>query len=195
VPQDFRTWPPLSDAYQDVFGEIELDVYNAAGAIWQRGRGFARSQGIDDGISHTAMIRAVAKVSRRQKGSDPYIKTPGALKAYLFTAFRRCLLDEIKDKKTSAGASLEDLEAVADESSSDSLAIKVEKKILLEEIVRHMDDKTRSIYERLILGYSFEEIAETMGTQSNVLRSKFSKKVRRIASEFAGLSSNVPIVD
>ena len=195
MPQNFHTWPPLSNAYQDVFGDIELDVYNAAGEIWQLGRGFAHARGIDDAITHTAMIRAVAKVSRRQKQSPLDLQTPGALKRYLFTSFRRCLLDEIKNEQSSAGSRVEDLEAVADQSSSESLAEQIEKKILLEEIVRHMDDKTRFIYERLILGYSFEEIAETMGTKSNILRSRFSKTIRRIASEFAGLSSNLPIVD
>ena len=151
-------------------------MYNAAGEIWQRGRVFAHARGMDDAITHTAMIRAVAKVSRR-----------------LFTSFRRCLLDEIKNRKSSTVARLEDLEAVADESSSESLAEQIEKKILLEEIVSHMDDRTRFIYERLILGYSFEEIAETLGTKSNVLRSRFSKSMSRIRSQFADVSSTIEI--
>ena len=166
-------------------------MYNAAGEIWQRGRAFAHARGLDDAITHTAMIRAVAKVSSRLKRPAPNLQTPGALKRYLFTSFRRCLLDEIKNKKSSTVARLEDLEAVADQSSSESLADQIEKKILLEEIVSHMDDKTRFIYERLILGYSFEEIAETMGTQSNILRSRFSKSVKRIASQFAVVSSTI----
>ena len=193
MPQDFRTWPPLSNAYRDVFGEIKLDVYNAAGEIWQRGRVFAHARGMDDAINHTPMIRAGAKVSRRLTRPAPKLKTPGALKAYLFTSFRRCLLDEIKNRKSSTVARLEDLEAVADESSSESLAEQIEKKILLEEIVSHMDDGTRFIYERLILGYSFEEIAETLGTKSNVLRSRFSKSMSRIRSQFADVSSTIEI--
>lgn len=191
MPQNFHIWPPLSETYQDVFGEVDLDVYNAAGEIWQRGRAFAHAYGIDDAITHTAMIRAVAKVSHRIKRPAPDLKTPGALKAYLFTSFRRSLLDEIKNKQSSTVVRLDDLEAVTDQSSSESLATQIERKILLEEIVRHMDSKTRFIYERLILGYSFEEIAEAMGTQSNILRSTFSKRIRRIASEFADLAPNL----
>lgn len=128
MPQNFHTWPPLSDAYHDVFGEIELDVYNAAGEIWQRGRGYARVRGIDDTITHTAMIRAVAKVSRRLKKPALELETPGALKRYLFTSFRRCLSDEIKNEQSSSGSRVEDLEAVADQSSSESLAEQIEKK-------------------------------------------------------------------
>lgn len=86
MPEDLHIWPPLSNAYQDVFGEIDLDVYNAAGEIWQRGRTFAHSHGIDDAITHTAMIHAVAKVSHRLKQPAPDLNTAGALKAYLFTA-------------------------------------------------------------------------------------------------------------
>lgn len=185
MPKELHIWPPLSTAYQDVFGEIDLDVYNAAGEIWQRGRVFAHATGIDDATAHTAMIQAVAKVSHRLTQPAPYLQTPGELKAYLFTAFRRCLLDKFtrEHPKEVAPAALEE---IADQTDSDGLAAQIERKILLEEIVRHMDSKTRSIYESLILGYSFAEIAEAEGVQSNQLRSMFSKRLKKLASQFAG---------
>lgn len=190
MPKELHTWPPLSTAYQDVFGEIDLDVYNAAGEIWQRGRVFAHATGIDDATAHTAMIQAVAKVSHRLTQPAPYLKTPGELKAYLFTAFRRCLLDKFtrEHPKEVAPAALEE---IADQTDPDGLAAQIERKILLEEIVRHMDSKTRSIYESLILGYSFAEIAEAEGIQSNQLRSMFSKRLKKLASQFAGEAMDI----
>ncbi|HKV33749.1 MAG TPA: hypothetical protein VJP89_05500 [Pyrinomonadaceae bacterium] len=181
MPDELLKWPPLTTAYQDVFGEIDLDVYNVAGEIWQQGRAFARAKGIDDAIAHTAMIRAVAKVSHRLQAPAPNLKTRGARKAYLFTAFRRCL-SETQTKESLTKSTQDDVEALADD---DSLASQIERKILLEEIVRHMDPQTRYIYERLTLGYSFEEIAGAMGTRANRLRSAFSKRIKKIASEFA----------
>ena len=176
MSEDLHIWPPLTTDYQDVFGEINLDVYNAAGEIWQQGRAFARNYGIDDAIAHTAMIRAVAKVSRRLQRPAPNLKTPGARKAYLFTAFTRCLFDERQKKDDFNRTTPDDVEALADD---DGLAAQIERKILLEEIVRHMDPKTRYIYEQLTLGYSFEEIAEAKGTQANRLRSAFSKRLEK----------------
>ena len=190
MPEDLNIWPTLSTAYEDVFGEINLDVYNAAGEIWQRGRTFAHATGLDDEIAHTAMIRAVAKVSHRINEATLNLQTPGELKAYLFTAFRHSLLDELK-REHSKEVTPVALEEIADQSGGESLAAQIERKILLEEIVRHMDPKTRFIYERLILGYSFEEIAEAEGTPSNKLRSMFSKRIKKIASQFAGEGVNI----
>ena len=186
MSEDLHKWPPLTSGYQDVFGEIDLDVYNAAGEIWQQGRAFARANGIDDAVTHTAMIRAVAKVSRRLERPAPNLKTPGARKAYLFTAFRRCLFDETQKKENINTSTPEDVEGLADD---EGLADQIERKILLEEIVRHMDVDTRYVYERLILGYSFEEVAETMGIQANRLRSAYSKRIKKIAAEFANESA------
>lgn len=182
MSEDLHKWPPLTSGYKDVFGEIDLDVYNAAGEIWQQGRALARAKGIDDAVTHTAMIRAVAKVSRRLEQPAPNLKTPGARKAYLFTAFRRCLLDETQKKENINTTTPEDVEGLAD---GEGLAAQIERKILLEEIVRHMDSDTRYVYERLILGYSFEEIAKTMNIQANRLRSSYSKRIKKIAAEFA----------
>jgi len=192
VPEDLNIWPTLLTAYEDVFGEINLDVYNAAGEIWQRGRTFAHATGLDDEIAHTAMIRAVAKVSHRLSQATLNLQTPGELKAYLFTAFRHCLLDEFKREHPKEVTPVA-LEEIADQSGGESLAAQIERKILLEEIVRHMDPKTRFIYERLILGYSFEEIAEAEGTHSNKLRSRFSKRIKKIASQFAGEGVNIQL--
>ena len=191
MPEDLNIWPPLSIPYEDAFGEINLHVYKTAGEIWPRGRTFAHAIGMDDEIAHTAMIRAVAKVSQRlNQATTLQMQTPGELKAYLFTAFRNCLRDEFK-REHAKEATLVDLQDIADQSTGESLAAQIERKILLEEIVQHMDTRTRFIYERLILGYSFEEIAEAEGSHANQLRSMFSKRIRKIASQFAGEKANI----
>jgi DNA-directed RNA polymerase specialized sigma24 family protein len=43
----------------------------------------------------------------------------------------------------------------------------------------------------LILGYSFAEIAEAEGIQSNQLRSMFSKRLKKLASQFAGEAMDI----
>lgn len=78
-------------------------------------------------------------------------------------------------------ASLESInkELFADQSA----AAVMEHNLLLAEIVARMDDDMRGIYEGLILGYSFEELAKKHGKPANLLRSKFSKGVKRIARD------------
>lgn len=181
MSENLHIWPPLTSSYRDVFGEIDLEVYEAAGEIWQQGRLFARAKGLDDALAHTAMIQAVAKVSRRLQRPAPNLKTPGARKAYLFTAFKRCLFDETQKRANLNASTPVDVETLSDR----GLAEEIERKILLEEIVRHMDSRTREVYEGLVLGYSFEELAEVMDTQANSLRSAFSKGVKKIAAKFA----------
>jgi hypothetical protein len=76
------------------------------------------------------------------------------------------------------------LDSVNRELAVDTSSVKrLEERVLLEEIVARMDEQMLQVYERLILGYSFEEIAHEQGKKANVLRSMFSKKLRKIAAE------------
>lgn len=187
-----KLWPPLSEAYRDAFGKINLDVYNTAGQIWPQAMAFAQAKGSDESTTQTAMIKAVAKVSHRLKRPAPKLKTSAELKAYLFTAFRRCLFEEINILSPKREVS-EDLEQLSDHKASEDIAAQIEKKILLEEIVRYMDPETRAIYERLIFGDSFEVIARETGTKSNKLRSMFSKRVKKIAAQLTGSSVKIQL--
>jgi hypothetical protein len=62
----------------------------------------------------------------------------------------------------------------------------MENDILLGEIVARMDAELRRIYEGLILGYSFEELAQKERKKANVLRSSFSRGIRRLAEQVSG---------
>jgi DNA-directed RNA polymerase specialized sigma24 family protein len=189
----YGLWPPLSEAYVDAFGEIDLEVYNTARKIWPQGMAFARSRGADESVTQMAMMRAVAKVSHRFKRPRPNLSTSAALKAYLFTAFRRCLFEEFKKDLSRGYEVSENLESLSDYGKGGALATQIEKKILLEEIVRHMDPETRTIYEQLVLGLSFEQIAQATGKESNRLRSRFSKRIKKIAAQLTGSPVNIQV--
>ena len=46
-----------------------------------------------------------------------------------------------------------------------------------------MDDWTREVFDYLRLGYKYEELVPHCGSAANVIRSKFSKKIARLARE------------
>lgn len=138
-----------------------------------RALSFAKSKDCDESTAYKAMMAAIGGVS---KVSERKIMS---LENYLFTAFKHCLFEEMRiTGRYPADSSLDDNMAQASD-----VSVEIEKKILLEEIVAHMDPETLGVYEGLVLGYSFEELARKSGKQANILRSRFSKQVRRIAGQ------------
>jgi predicted regulator of amino acid metabolism with ACT domain len=59
-------------------------------------------------------------------------------------------------------------------------ATNVERRVLLNQIVRAMDDWTRNVFEWLTLDYSFKEIAQHLGMNHKVLRNKYDRHIRAL---------------
>jgi DNA-directed RNA polymerase specialized sigma24 family protein len=167
------SWDSLTLSFRESYKAFDPTVYKTAGDIWLAALSFAKSRDCDESIAYNAMMAAIGGVS---KVSGRKITS---LENYLFTAFKHCLFEEMRiTGRFPADSSLGDNMAIATDAS-----VEIEKRILLEEIVAHMDSETLEVYEGLVLGYSFEELATKHGKQANVLRSRFSKQVRRIAGE------------
>lgn len=128
---------------------------------------------MDESEAREALLQAAGNVSQQK------VEEIKALPSYLFKSYRRRVLRLLTSQKHYAS-----LESINEELSSDmSVAEVMEQNLLVGEIVARMDSEIRTIYEGLILGYSFEEIARKIGKNSNYLRSKFSKGVNRIARD------------
>jgi DNA-directed RNA polymerase specialized sigma24 family protein len=171
------SWPPwdsLSSAFKDHYRVFDPSVYETAGEIWLRAVDFAKKRNGDESMAYDALMTAVGTVSNV---SPDTIKS---LPNYLFTAYKHCLFDELEKADKLAG----NTESLGDGTGAliDAGAA-IEKRILLEEIVALMDPETLRIYEGLILGYTYEDLAKKIGSPANSLRSRFSKRVRQIAAE------------
>ncbi len=108
------------------------------------------------------------------------------LTAYYITTFENIIknfsrkkdenLDSIDDK--SGGSCLSDNKASFDE---------IETRILVREIIKHMNTKIRFIFELLLQGYNYEEIHERYNEafsenySSSALRQKFRREVMSLA--------------
>lgn len=173
---DWPHWNALTSTFRESYSLTDESVYNAAGDVWESALKFARSRDLDESEAREALLRAVASVSAQDTNA---IK---ALHSYLFKAYANVINRLLTQHKHYAS-----LDSINQELSSDpDAAVVIEQDILLTEIVARMDDEMRKIYEGLILGYSFAELAPKLGKPANSLRSKFSKGVKRIAREIRG---------
>lgn len=177
---DFSTsawpdWDTLTDTFKESFPALNQDVYEAAGEFWPKALSLAKSKGFDNSDARAMLLKVVRDVSRavNEPNRDPIEMLPH----YLSSAYERRIWKTLKEQKHHAS-----LDEINQDLLSDTKTAEViQKKVLLAELVARMDPAILSIYEQLILGYSFEEIARKEETRANVLRSRFSREVRRIA--------------
>ena len=165
------TWPDIQDAYTDEFGHVDPEIYNLAGAMWPSVR-TRILKAIDDlGEGQRLMIKAVTIVSRRRREQPEQMTN---LPAYLSVIFGRLLLEASRKQ---AGLDQLDAGVAARHSATTGLEADINRTILVQELLQRSDDWTREVYEHLILGYTFEELAPKFGLKANHLRSKWAKKI------------------
>lgn len=173
---DWPHWKTLSASFKNSFPALTEDVYNAAGEIWPNALKVARHEGLDESDARAALFQAINRVSKREV---PQIRS---LRAYLFVTYTRLIRRVIDEQKRYTSLELIN----QDISSDEKVAAIMENDVLLGEIVARMDPEMRRIYEGLILGYSFEELARKERIKANMLRSRFSRGVRHLAREIGG---------
>lgn len=156
-------WPELPEGYEDQYGQIAPEVYQAAVAIWPRACRFALYALCDTGSAHSLLLKAAADVTRARFGAAA-TPPPAYLASYLFTAYEHLVLKERKNRER-----LEPLDsdsARLPESDEQSFIDEIEQKILLDQLISRMEPEMKWIYERLVLGYSYPEIAAELSRQT-----------------------------
>ena len=166
-------FPTLRETYADEYGPIEAQVYKEAQALWPQAEQFAIRTVGDPQIGINLMYHAAAIVTRIFASEPSKIQS---LPGYLFITYKRLVLTELK-KENSHRLIEEGLSATMPPETS---AQSVEQKILIEQIRRRMEPKMCKVFELLVLGYSFEEIAPEVGMRANALRSYHSKQIQKI---------------
>jgi hypothetical protein len=167
-------WPPIDTVYSDECGQVDPEVYSAAGAVWPRAEQLALSVLHDQAAGLGLMVKAVAIVSRRRRAADCCITN---LRSYVFQVYKHLVLAELK--KQNRRRELETLwedRIVPLHQNVDDL----DRRILLEELCARMDKWTRNVFELRVLGYNFESIGESLGMGANHVRSEFSKRLARL---------------
>jgi hypothetical protein len=170
-----REWPSIDSDYTDEYGQIQVEVYMAAGAIWEAARRFALITLQDSHTGSKLLFRAAVVVSLKWTELNVQIDD---LKAYLFQTYKHLVLDELR--KENRRREIQAERRIELDSLSINITEDVDRKILLEQIVRRMDPWLRRVYELRCLGHDFDVIARSLGEKTNVVRSKYSKRVTHL---------------
>jgi hypothetical protein len=88
-----REWPLIKSDYTDEYGQIQVEVYMAAGAIWDAARRFALLTLQDSHTGSKLLFRAAVIVSLKRTEPNVLIED---LKAYLFQTYKHLVLDELR---------------------------------------------------------------------------------------------------
>jgi len=166
--------------YKDEFGEIDANVLREAQSIWRYCQKLALDILKDEQIGQMLMMRAVAKVSEKSREEN---STVNHLRSYLFTTFQHLVFAEAKKQfrhqelREKYFESLEDLF----QNNANSEEEKICRRILIKEIEAKMDEWTKKVSQFLELGYKFEDLVPKYGSAANVIRAKYSRKLRELA--------------
>lgn len=63
---------------------------------------------------------------------------------------------------------------------------RLEKELLLKEIVGYMSTRTRLLYNLRTLGFSWNDIAKSLGTTANNVQSQFSQGIAKVRRRVLG---------
>ena len=184
---DRTSWPPPEEVfppdgraatYVDEFGEIDADVYQTAGKLWEgKGGEFARATLRDVPAGLRLMVRAAADVTRRRRDPGAEIKN---LPGYLWTSYRHHVLKELEKENEHRRRDFMD---VMESSGRDHTAEDLDRKILVQEVERRMNAFTREVYQYLLLGYEFAEIGEKLNKSPRPLKRRFDRQLMSLMKQ------------
>jgi DNA-directed RNA polymerase specialized sigma24 family protein len=172
-------WPSLDEGYTDEFGDICPEVYQAAGELWPQAESFINSKLHDPAAGMRLMFKAAAAVSRKLLEDPDQIRD---IKAYLWTTFKHEIYGAAE--KENRYQPLEPEQQSENGAYTQSEALN--DQILIEEVIAHMDEWTRKVFELRVLGYQFEDIGQMLKMRPNLLRSKFNKEVKKLSHKLFG---------
>lgn len=164
--------PSTTEAsWNDPYGVIAGDVYQMAQQLWPQLERKALHLCGDAQLGQQMLMKACAAVTRAQEQAPIANLAP-----YLETTWRRLLLEAIAREK----AHQQRHEETSAPAPSADTSAQLEQQILVQELVAWMDAWTRTVYEYQVLGHTFEEMSRPLGQSAHVIRTKFSKKLKKL---------------
>ena len=162
----------------DEFGQIEADVYLVASELWGQAERYSIKVLQDAQTGQRLLLKAAALVSRINKESPAQIDN---LKAYLYRTFKRLVLAQLETENGHRRLEVEHLSQFQE--SVDSLSIDIDRKILIQQIMGRMESSMREIFELLVLGHTFEEIAPQFNQSAHTMRTRYNKRLKKLSKQ------------
>ena len=170
--------PEIATAYQDEWGAVAPEVYQAAESLREQAENYARATLGAEADGRTLLAKAAATVTRALEDRHEPITS---LEAYLFQTYKRMVLAEAEKERARARI-LAELAGAVSQNGHDASA-ELDQYILIEQLRRRMNQRTRLVFDLLALGHTFEEIGLILGKSSRAVRNNYYEQVARLKQE------------
>jgi DNA-directed RNA polymerase specialized sigma24 family protein len=170
--------PEIATAYLDEWGVVAPEVYQVAVSLRQRAEGYARATLGAEDTGRTLLAKAAAIVTRALEDRHEQITN---LEAYLFQTYKRLVLAEL-DKERERERILAERSGEVFQNGHNASA-ELDQYILIEQLRRRMNQRTRMVFDLLALGHTFEEIGSMLGKSSRAIRNNYYEQVARLKQE------------
>jgi DNA-directed RNA polymerase specialized sigma24 family protein len=179
--------PTLAIQSVDKFGRpVSEELLAAAHQSWKRLVLYAERQGQDGSVVADVLEDTVHRLSSLERRHPQFINRIENLEHYVFKATAgRLNRRAAKEAILEYVGTLNDLDSLAGVWDV-SWVSRVESELLLKEIVGYMNGRTRLLFNLRTLGFSWKDIAETLGTTANNVQSQFSQGVARVRKRVLG---------
>ncbi|MBO0726814.1 MAG: sigma-70 family RNA polymerase sigma factor [Blastocatellia bacterium] len=170
--------PEIATAYQDEWGIVAPEVYQAVVSLREQTENYARATLGADDAGRTLMARAAAAVTRALETRQEQITN---LEAYLFQTYKRLVLAELEKERARARILAE--RAGETSRNGHNISAEMDQYILIEQLRMRMNQRTRMVFDLLTLGHTFEEIGSMLGKSGRAVRNNYYEQVARLKEE------------
>jgi DNA-directed RNA polymerase specialized sigma24 family protein len=170
--------PEIATGYVDEWGVVAPEVHQAAVALRGQAENYARAILHNEATGITLLAKAAAIVTRALSDHPGGITN---LSAYLYQTFKRQVLAELEKERSHERILSERMSEMFPEERDDSE--EMDQYILIQELRRRMNPRTRLVFDLLSLGHSFEDIGVMQGRSSRAVRNNYYDQVARLKKE------------
>ncbi len=185
--------PTLAILSVDKLGRpVSAPLLAAAHESWKRLRVLAERQGQDGSVVADFLEDTLHRLSSIERRHPQFKDRIGNLEHYVFAVTANRL-----NRRAAKEAILEFVGTSNDLDSFTGVwdigwVSKIEKELLLKEIVGYMSARTRLLYNLRTLGFSWNDIAKSLGTTANNVQSQFSQGIAKVRRRVLGKTDSTP---
>jgi DNA-directed RNA polymerase specialized sigma24 family protein len=168
----------IATGYVDEWGVVAPEVHQAAVTLQEQAENYARVTLHNEATGITLLAKAAAIVTRALSDHPGSVTN---LTAYLYQTYKRQVLAELEKERSHERILSERVGEMFLEKHDESL--EMEQYILIQELRRRMNPRTRLVFDLLSLGHSFEDIGVIQGRSARAVRNNYYDQVAKLKRE------------
>ena len=179
--------PTLAIQSVDRLGRpVSEELLAAAHKSWKRLVLYTQRQGLGGSVVANTLEDTLHRLSSLERRHPQFRDRIGNLEHYVFAATTRRL-----GRRAAREAIVEYVGSLSDMDSralllDTSWVSRIERELLLKEVVGYMNERTKLLFNLRTMGFSWNEIARSLGTTANNVQSQFSQGVARVRRRVLG---------